>query len=90
MQSDVTGLKCFKIWEDGLNPSDQSWGIDRMIANKDKDTFQIPSCISAGQYLLRHEMIGTSTTLGIVGAHAHLSAALHGASSYPGAQFYVS
>ena len=29
-----------------------------MIANKGKVTFTIPSCIPAGQYLLRHEMIG--------------------------------
>ena len=71
-QTDVTGLKWFKIWEDGLSPPDQSWGVDRMIANKGKVTFNIPSCIPAGDYLLRHEMI-----------------ALHGASSYPGAQLYV-
>ncbi|GJE95940.1 glycoside hydrolase family 61 protein [Phanerochaete sordida] len=71
-QTDVTGLKWFKIWEDGLNPADQSWGVDRMIANKGKVTFTIPSCIPAGQYLLRHEMI-----------------ALHPASTYPGAQFYM-
>ena len=54
----MTGLKWFKIWEDGLDVSDQSWGVDRMIANKGKVTFTIPSCIPAGQYLLRHEMIG--------------------------------
>lgn len=72
LQTDVTGLKWFKIWEDGLDVSDQSWGVDRMIANKGKVTFTIPSCIPAGQYLLRHEMI-----------------ALHGASTYPGAQFYM-
>lgn len=57
----MTGLKWFKIWEDGLDVSDQSWGVDRMIANKGKVTFTIPSCIPAGQYLLRHEMIGEST-----------------------------
>ncbi|KAG6818843.1 hypothetical protein H0H93_001105, partial [Arthromyces matolae] len=71
-QTDVTGLKWFKIWEDGLVASDQTWGVDRMIANKGKVTFTIPSCIPAGQYLLRHEII-----------------ALHGASTYPGAQFYM-
>lgn len=53
--------------------SSQKWGVDRLIANKGKVTFTIPSCIPAGQYLLRHEII-----------------ALHAASSYPGAQFYVS
>ncbi|KAJ3727217.1 glycoside hydrolase family 61 protein [Lentinula guzmanii] len=72
-QTDVTGLKWFKIWEDGYIASNQTWGVDRLIANKGKVTFDIPSCIPAGQYLLRHEII-----------------ALHAASSYPGAQFYVS
>ncbi|KAJ7165703.1 glycosyl hydrolase family 61-domain-containing protein [Mycena crocata] len=71
-QSDVTGLKWFKIYEDGLIAANQSWGVDRMYANKGKVTFTIPSCIAAGQYLLRHEMI-----------------ALHGAVTYPGAQFYM-
>ncbi|KAK7001675.1 CBM1 domain-containing protein [Favolaschia claudopus] len=72
LQSSVTGLKWFKIQEDGLIAANQSWGVDRMIANKGKVTFTIPSCIPAGQYLLRHEII-----------------ALHGATAYPGAQFYM-
>ena len=58
LQTDVAGLQWFKIYEDGLDVADQSWGVDRMIANKGKVTFTIPSCIPAGQYLLRHEMIG--------------------------------
>ncbi|KIJ64532.1 carbohydrate-binding module family 1 protein [Hydnomerulius pinastri MD-312] len=70
-QTDVTGLQWFKIWEDGIDSS-QKWGVDRLIANKGKVTFTIPSCIPAGQYLLRMELI-----------------ALHGAESYPGAQFYM-
>ncbi|KAF7333018.1 Glycosyl hydrolase, family 61, 9 [Mycena venus] len=57
MQSTVTGLQWFKIQEDGLIAANQSWGVDRMVANKGKVTFTIPPCISAGQYLLRHEMI---------------------------------
>jgi len=71
-QSTVTGLQWFKIQEDGLIAANQSWGVDRMITNKGKVTFTIPSCIPAGQYLLRHELI-----------------ALHAATAYPGAQFYV-
>ena len=58
-QSDVTGLEWFKIYEDGLDVSTNTWGVDRMIANKGKVTFTIPECIPAGQYLLRHEMIGS-------------------------------
>lgn len=57
-QTSVTGLKWFKIYQDGLTASDQKWGVDRLIANKGKVTFKIPSCIAAGQYLLRHEIIG--------------------------------
>ncbi|KAF9457389.1 glycosyl hydrolase family 61-domain-containing protein [Collybia nuda] len=71
-QTSVTGLKWFKIYQDGYNAADKTWGVDRMIQNKGKVTFTIPSCIASGQYLLRHEMI-----------------ALHGAGSYPGAQFYM-
>ncbi|TFY80156.1 hypothetical protein EWM64_g3855 [Hericium alpestre] len=56
-QADVTGLQWFKIWEDGFDASDQSWGVDRLIANKGK---------------VIHEII-----------------ALHAASNYPGAQFYM-
>ena len=56
----MTGLQWFKIHEDGLTPSDQTWAVDRLIANKGKVSFTIPSCIPAGQYLLRHELIGAS------------------------------
>ncbi|RDB17866.1 putative endo-beta-1,4-glucanase D [Hypsizygus marmoreus] len=70
-QSSVTGLKWFKIYHDGLDSSGK-WGVDKLITNKGKVTFTIPSCIAAGQYLLRVELI-----------------ALHGAQSYPGAQFYM-
>ncbi|KAJ7499931.1 glycoside hydrolase family 61 protein I [Mycena latifolia] len=59
-QSTVTGLQWFKIQEDGFIAANQSWGVDRMIANKGKVTFTIPSCIAAGQYLLRHEMIAAA------------------------------
>ncbi|TFK74854.1 hypothetical protein BDN72DRAFT_892857 [Pluteus cervinus] len=70
-QSSVTGLKWFKIYQDGLDSAGK-WGIDRLITNKGKVSFNIPSCIAPGDYLLRAELI-----------------ALHGASSYPGAQLYM-
>ncbi|KAL1760529.1 glycoside hydrolase [Schizophyllum commune] len=69
---DATGLSWFKIHEEGYDPSSNTWGVDTMIKNKGKVTFEIPSCIEDGFYLLRHELI-----------------ALHGASNYPGAQFYM-
>ncbi|RXW21616.1 hypothetical protein EST38_g4240 [Candolleomyces aberdarensis] len=71
-QEDVTGLKWFKIYHDGLDTATGEWGVDKLIKNKGKLTFKLPTCIPAGQYLLRVEMI-----------------ALHGASNYPGAQFYM-
>lgn len=71
-QSTVTGLKWFKFYQDGYDPSTTTWAVDKLIANKGKVTFTIPKCIPSGQYLLRHEII-----------------ALHGASVYPGAQFYM-
>ncbi|KAF8591017.1 lytic polysaccharide monooxygenase [Ramaria rubella] len=72
IQTTVTGLQWFKIWEDGFTSSNSQWGVDRLIANKGKHTFTIPSCIASGQYLVRTEII-----------------ALHAASTYPGAQFYM-
>ncbi|TFK40734.1 glycoside hydrolase family 61 protein G [Crucibulum laeve] len=72
-QANVSGLKWFKIWEDGLDSTNYQWGSDRLFVNKGNATFTIPSCIASGQYLLRTEAI-----------------ALQSASSYPGAQFYMS
>ncbi|KIO33559.1 glycoside hydrolase family 61 protein, partial [Tulasnella calospora MUT 4182] len=70
LQTDVTGLGWFKVFEDGYDGT--NWGVDRMVANHGVVTFTVPACIPSGNYFLRAEMI-----------------ALHPASSYPGAQFYV-
>ncbi|CAL1712873.1 unnamed protein product [Somion occarium] len=72
-QSTVTGLQWFKIWQDGLDSTTHQWGSDKLFINKGNATFTIPSCLQAGQYLLRVESIS-----------------LLDASSYPGAQFYMS
>lgn len=92
LQTSVTGLKWFKIYQDGL--SGGTWGVDRLIQNKGKVSFSIPSCIPAGQYLLRVELIGRffSTVAGSSNFNTERMyyLALHGAGSYPGAQFYVS
>ncbi|KAG9121201.1 hypothetical protein FRC07_002949 [Ceratobasidium sp. 392] len=70
-QESVTGLKWFKIAEDGRD-ADGVWGVNRLYNTGGKATAVIPKCIPSGNYFLRAEII-----------------ALHGASSYPGAQFYV-
>lgn len=54
----VTGLKWFKIYQDGYDASTGKWAVDTLITNKGKVTFTLPSCIAAGQYLMRHEIIG--------------------------------
>ncbi|KAG8956481.1 hypothetical protein FRC03_010817 [Tulasnella sp. 419] len=71
LKTDVTGLKWFKIHEEGMY-SDGTWAVDKLYNQKGKWDFKIPSCIPPGNYLLRAEII-----------------ALHPASSYPGAQFYM-
>ncbi|KAL7273452.1 hypothetical protein RUND412_003688 [Rhizina undulata] len=71
LSTTVTGLNWFKIYEDGLDTS-LEWAVTRLYNNAGLVNFTIPSCIPAGNYLLRAEII-----------------ALHGASSYPGAQFYM-
>ena len=54
----VTGLRWFKIQEEGYNPSTGKWAVDNLIANDGKYSFAIPSCIQTGEYLMRHELIG--------------------------------
>ncbi|KAG9002019.1 hypothetical protein FRB94_004169 [Tulasnella sp. JGI-2019a] len=70
LQTDVTDLKWFKIWEDGFDGT--YWGVNRLYNAHGLQNFTIPTCIPAGNYFLRLEII-----------------ALHGASVYPGAQFYM-
>ncbi|KAG9084476.1 hypothetical protein FS749_005205 [Ceratobasidium sp. UAMH 11750] len=70
-QTTVTGLKWFKIAEDGMDANGQ-WGVNRLYNAAGKATAVIPKCIPSGNYFLRAEII-----------------ALHGASSYPGAQLYM-
>jgi len=75
LQTNVTGLQWFKIYEDGLDPGNQTWGVDRMIANAGKVTFTIPPCIEAGQYLLRHEVIALHAAVSYPGAQFYMECA---------------
>lgn len=87
LQTDVTGLDWFKIYEDGYGPGTQ-WAVDRLIANEGLVTFTIPECIPAGEYLLRVELIGMFIPRLLLkartGSLTHLLLALHSAFSYPG------
>ncbi|KZW01390.1 hypothetical protein EXIGLDRAFT_666401 [Exidia glandulosa HHB12029] len=73
-QTSVTGLQWFKIYEDGLT-SDGKWGVQRMIANKGKVSFTIPSCIKAGDYFLRHELIALHAASSYPGAQLYMECA---------------
>jgi len=67
LQTTVTGLKWFKVYEDGYDPATGLWAVDKLITNKGKVTFTLPSCIPAGNYFLRGELIalhGASSSLG--------------------------
>jgi cellulase len=58
-QQSVTGLKWFKIAEDGLD-ANGVWGVNRLINNGGKASAVIPKCIPPGNYFLRAEIIGES------------------------------
>ncbi|KAF9533056.1 glycoside hydrolase [Crepidotus variabilis] len=73
-QTTVTGLKWFKIYQDGLDSSGK-WGVDRLITNKGKVSFKIPSCIAAGQYLLRVELIALHAAGSYPGAQFYMECA---------------
>ncbi|KAF9562610.1 endoglucanase II [Agrocybe pediades] len=74
LQKDVTGLKWFKIYQDGLDSSGQ-WGVDRLIQNQGKVSFTIPDCIPAGEYLLRVELIALHAAQTYPGAQLYMECA---------------
>lgn len=44
----VTGLKWFKIYEDGMDSS-HTWAVTRLYNNKGKLDFTFPACVPSGQ-----------------------------------------
>ena len=72
MQTNVTGLKWFKIWEDGFDVATQTWGVDRMVAADGLVNFTLPECIPAGQYLMRHEIIALHQAYDVEGAQFYV------------------
>ena len=52
----ASGLKWFKISEDGFDTGNRQWGVDRMMPTG-WSYFNMPKCIAPGQYLLRMEII---------------------------------
>ncbi|KAF2465229.1 glycoside hydrolase [Lindgomyces ingoldianus] len=70
----VTGLKWFKIYEDGLDSKGQ-WAVTRLYNNKGKVNFTLPSCVQSGQYLLRAELIALHGAASYPGAQLYMECA---------------
>jgi len=70
----VTGLKWFKIHEDGMD-AQRKWGVSRMYNNGGKFSFKIPKCIQSGQYLLRAELIALHGASNYPGAQLYMECA---------------
>ncbi|KAH7098074.1 glycoside hydrolase [Auriculariales sp. MPI-PUGE-AT-0066] len=60
----------FKIYQAGL--SNGVWAVDTLIANGGKLTVTIPSCIAAGQYLIRGEIIALHAASSYPGAQLYM------------------
>lgn len=68
----ATGLKWFKIAEDGVDSSGK-WGVDRMIQNQGWQYFTMPQCIAPGNYLMRVELIALHSAYSAGGAQFYVS-----------------
>ncbi|KAF3940881.1 Endoglucanase-4 [Dactylella cylindrospora] len=75
LQETVTGLKWFKVYEDGWDPATNTWAVDKLYANKGKVTFKLPSCIPPGNYFLRGELIALHGAGSLLGAQFYMECA---------------
>ncbi|MBE3045589.1 glycoside hydrolase family 61 protein, partial [Candidatus Bathyarchaeota archaeon] len=66
-----SGLKFFKIAEDGFDVSTNTWGVDNMVANAGWSYFDVPSCVAPGDYLLRVELLALHSASTSMGAQFH-------------------
>ncbi|TFK24833.1 endoglucanase II [Coprinopsis marcescibilis] len=73
-QSNVEGLKWFKIYEDGLDRN-KVWATEKFIQAKGMVGFRLPKCIEPGQYLLRVEIIALHLAHRNAGSQHFLSCA---------------
>ncbi|KAF3274236.1 hypothetical protein TWF970_007985 [Orbilia oligospora] len=67
LQESVTGLKWFKVYEDGWDPATNVWAVDKLYAAKGLVSFKLPDCIPPGNYFLRGELLalhGAGSNLG--------------------------
>ncbi|PPR05228.1 hypothetical protein CVT24_010334 [Panaeolus cyanescens] len=71
----TSGLRWFKIAEDGLTTSSGQWGVDRMIQNGGWQYFNMPQCIAPGNYLMRIELIALHSAYSAGGAQFYIGCA---------------
>ncbi|KAI4917159.1 hypothetical protein J4E90_003666 [Alternaria incomplexa] len=74
LSTKVTGLKWFKIYEDGMDANGE-WAVTRLYNNKGLVDFVLPSCIPSGQYLLRAELIALHAASNYPGAQLYMECA---------------
>lgn len=65
-------LNFFKIAQQGLTASSQTWATNKLMSNNLKWDITIPSTLAAGSYVLRHEIIAL-----------HGAGSQNGAQNYP-------
>ncbi|EPS36434.1 hypothetical protein H072_10025 [Dactylellina haptotyla CBS 200.50] len=75
LQTSVTGLKWFKVYEDGWDPVTNVWAVDKLYANKGLVTFKLPDCIPSGNYFLRGELIALHAAGSSLGAQFYMECA---------------
>ncbi|TEB26108.1 endoglucanase II [Coprinellus micaceus] len=70
-----SGLRWFKVAEDGLTNSNGQWGVDRMIQSGGWQYFDMPSCVAPGQYLMRIELLALHSAYSQGGAQFYVGCA---------------
>ncbi|KAI2636676.1 glycoside hydrolase family 61 protein [Xylaria nigripes] len=70
--SSKMGLEWFKIWEDTFDPSTGIWGVDNLIASEGWTKFQLPACITPGDYLMRVEILALHSAYAEMGAQFYV------------------
>ncbi len=57
MKTEAVGPGWFKIWEQGFDAAAGKWATETLIDNNGLLSIQLPSALSTGYYLARHEII---------------------------------
>lgn len=71
----TSGLKWFKVAEDGLDNASGTWAVDKMISNQGWHYFTMPTCVAPGDYLMRVELIALHSAQQQGGAQFYMECA---------------